>query len=226
MDSAQTERSWTDYDSCLWHTCRIVGAMLDGTVADLEVPPSTFAPKFDAQRELMLASGYFDLGWWGSPGNGSYQPSSGMLVATGRGGLALTAGYFGAQAWVNSRRRQQALADSVPRWLPIQQGVLHVSSHGFYMSSQSGLFPWDWRAIDDARMTGPGVLEFRGSSEQGQVHLQLVSHWSELCFALWAVARHPRHPQLAGAQWLPPGWVAWASAQGYHPPAVLPALGS
>ena len=47
----------------------------------------------------------------------------------------------------------------------------------------------------------------------------IASDWAELVFVLWALARHPRHPQLINGEWLPPGWLEHAEAF-QHPAPV------
>ena len=39
MGSDQRGRLWSEYDSCLWHTCRIVAASMDGSLS--QIPPAT-----------------------------------------------------------------------------------------------------------------------------------------------------------------------------------------
>jgi hypothetical protein len=223
MGGDQRDGLWSEHDSCLWHTCRIVAATVDGSLSQIPPQPTSLTPRFDPALEVMLVNGTFSLNTWGSAGGG-VERSTGFFVATGRAGLTVTAGHMGAQAMSNARRKRQAAADETPRWMQTQWGSLHVSTHGFYMNAAGGLFPWDWPAIDEGRMVGPGLLEFQGESDAGPVRLQLASYWAELCFALWALARHPRHPQFVAGGWLPPNWVTWAAEQGYRPATVVPAV--
>ena len=43
------------------------------------------------------------------------------------------------------------------------------------------------------------------------------SDWAELLFVLWALVRHPRHPQLGNGGWQPPGWQDRCRANGLVP---------
>lgn len=75
--------------------------------------------------------------------------------------------------------------------MPIDTGMIYVSAYGFYLSGEGGLYPWSW---------GFSWI--------------LRSDWAELVFVTWALAVHPRHPQLLTGGWLPPGWLDWAA--GHH----------
>ena|SRR5664279_1060187 len=96
------------------------------------------------QQERIFASGEFSLATWAAPGDGSYMHNGGVFLATGAGGLAMTAAFAGVQAMRNGSRRRQAEALARPRWLTTDRGMLHLGSHGFYLQTDHGLFPWGW----------------------------------------------------------------------------------
>jgi hypothetical protein len=87
-----------------------------------------------------------------------------------------------------------------------------VSTHGFYLQTQSaGLLPWSWGALVSAAMTARSSVHLQGLTAHGKgVSWLLRTPWAELVFVLWALARHPQHPQLLTGSWLPPGWVEHA----------------
>jgi hypothetical protein len=171
-------------------------------------------------EEKILAHGPFELLAWQAPGDGSYMHSNGMVVATGRGGLAMMAGFAAVQAIGNSSRRRDAAAMSQPRWTPIDHGTLAIGNFGFYLHTPTGIHPWSWDGIHLASLTGPGQLSIDGVSANGPVKWILNSHWAELVFMLWASVCNPSHPQMTGRTWLPQDWMtkAWVftmSNQGY-----------
>lgn len=155
-------------------------------------------------EEKILAHGPFELLAWQAPGDGSYMHSNGMVVATGRGGLAMMAGFAAVQAIGNSSRRRDAAPMSQPRWTPIDHGTLAIGNFGIHLAS----------------LTGPGQLSIDGVAANGPVKWILNSHWAELVFMLWASVCNPSHPQMTGRTWLPQDWMtkAWVftmSNQGY-----------
>ncbi len=54
----------------------------------------------------------------------------------------------------------------------------------------------------------------------------LQSDWAELIFITWAIARHPRHPQLVSGGLFPPGWAGHAAAHHHGVPPPAPGLGA
>lgn len=171
-------------------------------------------------EERIVAHGGFQLLAWTSPGDGSYMHNNGMMLATGKGGLAMMAGFAAVQAAGNASRRRQAADMAQPRWIPIDHGTLAVGNFGFYLHSPTGIHAWAWDGIHMASLTGPGQLTIDGMSENGPVKWILNSHWAELVFMLWASVCNPTHPQMTGRTWLPQDWLTKAmvfamSNQGY-----------
>jgi hypothetical protein len=107
----------------------------------------------------------------------------------------------------------------------IDQGTLYVTGYGFYMHNATNLFAWAWSPISTASMVGPGAMQLQGNAEgDRRVSWILRSDWAELVFIVWALTRHPRHPQLIDGTWLPPGWIAWCASQRYPTRLTTPAL--
>ena len=104
-----------------------------------------------------------------------------------------------------------------------QQGTLWVSTHGFYLHTVNGLFPWPYDAIRSAMLVGPGSVHVQGSGDQGPTSWVLDLVWAELLLLMWARRRHPSHPQALGGAWIPPGWADRALASGYDPDRGLSA---
>lgn len=161
-------------------------------------------------EERVLAHGPFTLLSWTAPGNGEYMHNSSTPIATGRGSIAMMAGFAAARAIGNSARRREAKARAQPRWLQIDQGTVSVSNFGFYLHGPHGLAPWSWSGVRAASLTAPGQLSIDGMSESGPVKWLLNSHWAELVFLLWASVCSPHHPQLTGRTWLPEEWLTKA----------------
>jgi hypothetical protein len=97
------------------------------------------------------------------------------------------------------------------------RGNVVVSSQGFYLLDNTGRFDWDWGSIDLMQVVSFSVIVMQGRSTRGPVTWRITSDWAELIFVLWAMWRHPQHPQLVGWSWIPPGWAEWAEWQGYKP---------
>lgn len=210
------------HDTAVWHTCQLNELIDVGQLSTWPFIPATFAPQFAAD-ERVLAVGTFELSEFGAVGDGSYTHDSGMFFATGRGGLTITAAAAAARAIGNSSRRNAARADAAPRWYVIDQGQISVTSHGFYLMSPQGLFPWAYTDLSAVQLNGPGLLWFTGQSQNGPVSWVLATDWAELLFTLWARVCHPQHPQFYGGVWVPPGWRDRLTAAGVAPPRALTA---
>ena len=205
---------WSEHDSAIWHTCEIASRLIAGSVGERPPIACPFPPQIAGDEQLLVQGG-FDLFTHRAAGDGSYNHDGGMYVATGRGGLAMTAGVAAARASANRRRRNVAAAATTPRWVLDDRGCLWVSTAGFYLQTAGGLFPWPWGSVQSAMLTGPATVHVQGSSEAGPVSWTLQSHWSELLFVLWAITVHNQHPSLPNGGWLPPGWRERCAAAGY-----------
>lgn len=198
------EDPWSFHDDAVLYAAVVVGAVLDGAAQYLQPCPTPFPPQIEGERAL--AQGGFTLYTLRAQGDGTYVHQSGMMLATGRGALPLMAGVAAVQAIGNSSRRARARAETVPRWVPDDGGLLYVSTHGFYLQTGTGLHAWTWSAVQAAQMVGPARVCIQGSGQHGPVSWIIEAEWAELLFVLWALTRHPRHPQLHGGSWTPPGW--------------------
>ena len=65
-------------------------------------------------------------------------------------GLALTAAFFGGQAYLNSRRKRAAEADAVERWRHLAHARLTVSTHGIYLGTGEGIMPISWCDVQES----------------------------------------------------------------------------
>lgn len=212
-------RPWTDADSALWHTARLLATVESGVVPDEGI--RTLFPLHDG--EVAIAQGTYTLDSMRAVGDGSYQRSGSFVFGTGALGLALTAGTLAANASQNNAARAQAAADAQVVWRPDHAGLLTVTNLGFWIVTNTGTFWWDWASVDLMQVVAFNTVVLQGRSEHGPVTWRIFSYWSELLFVLWARARHPGHPQLAGRAWLPERWEAWAAAVG-HPLPIAPAV--
>ena len=216
---AQAQRSWTDADQALLYTCHLAGDRLAGRPMRPASVAAPFPPRFSAQ-ERYLATGQFTLSIYDAPGDGTYQHNSGFFFATGRAGLAATAGVAATRAIGNSRRRKQAAQATIAHWLPRYNGILTVSDLGTYMRTMQDFIAWDWAMVESAEVVAFNNVVVAAPTADGRLaHWLLQSPFAELTFLLWATDRYPAHPQLSGHRWLPPNWVPWAREQG-HPPAL------
>lgn len=218
--TGQQTRTWGPYDSALWHTCAVFSAVQKGDFERIPGVGVSFALRRLDLGERIFGSGEMTLSSFTAPGDGSYTHSGGVFMATGRGGLALTAGAAAVRAMGNSSRRRRAEAMAQPRWMPVDSGLMHVGTHGFYLQTVHGLHRWGWESLDSAQVIGVGKVWIQGTSHDGPISWIIESHWSELLFLLWALTLAPQHPQLLDGSWIPPHWIAWATEQGYAPPAM------
>jgi hypothetical protein len=217
---------WTQRDEALRYTCHLAALLARGNdLAHLTEVLAPF-PATNAADERLWAGGPFVLSEYRALGDGSWQVNTPFVFGTGALGVGLVAGSLIGGSVAKSRARRAAQAAAVPRWIPVEQGTLYLSQHGFYLHTPRVL-RWHWAAISGASMVAPATVHFTGASERGPVSWLLQSDWAELLFASWALTIHPRHPQLVTGQWLPPGWLEHAS---FHQrpadpaPGVLPAL--
>ena len=179
-------------------------------VPDYRVP--TLFPLRPA--EIAFAEGPVAVESFHAVGDGSRPSSSTFLATSGRFGLAIGAATY---AIVNANRQAQAVADATPMWRPALHGSVVVTSQGFYLLDHSGKLDWDWDSIELMQVVGFGCVVLQGQSANGPVTWRISSDWAELIFVLWAMARHPGHPQLLERSWIPPRWPEWAEQRGYRP---------
>lgn len=212
------QSGWTHRDDVLLYTCHLAGLMSSG--ADLSEMHEVLAPFPPAAEERLLAAGSFTLSDWRALGDGSWEVSTPFVFGTGALGVGLVAGSLVGGAVARSRARREAAAAAVPRWVPIEHGMLYVSRYSFYLHTPRVL-RWQWAHINAANMVGSGAIHFSGDSKNGPISWLLTSDWAELVFVTWALQQHPRHPQLLTGGWLPPGWVEHARARHQPMPANL-----
>jgi hypothetical protein len=190
----------------LRYTAALASDLLQGR---LPVGAASVAAPFPPQYgpdERLWASGPFQLYELRAPGDGSYVEDGSLFFATGGLGLALTAAFYGVRKAGNNRRRREAEEALVPRWMEVAAGTLYLGTHGLYMHSPHGLWPWSWADIEATDMIGPAWMRFTGQGQNGQVTRSIVSEWAELLFVSWVMARRVRHPQLLDGSWWPGGW--------------------
>lgn len=224
MDAGPARGTWTERDSILWQTCAWVAAAVGGQEV---VPRGTVLTNFAPQGgpdDVLLCAGPFERLTFRALGNGTYDHNGGFFFATGRLGIAVSAGVLLARGLTNHARRTSAAQAAVPRWVVEEQGTFTVGTRGFHLSNSSGVFYWGWGAITSITITGPGYFEMFGESTNGPVHWTFATPWAELIFALWALTCHPRHPQLVTGQWLPSGFLQWVAQHGYEPPLAGPSI--
>jgi hypothetical protein len=213
-------RPWTDADSALWHTVRILFAVDSGQLPDEGI--ATLFPLHPGERPLAQAG--YQLDAMRAIGDGSYQRTGSFAFGTGALGLGLAVGTLAANASSNAAARARAEADAQIMWRPDSAGMLTVTNLGFYLVTATGTFWWNWESIDLMQVLAFNTIALQGRSEHGPVTWRIFSYWSELVFVLWARARHPAHPQLPDGRWLPENWAPWAARMGH--PLPLPPTAS
>ena len=207
-------RPWTGQDFVWWNTAGVLTSLAHRR------RPNPVSPVVDPVRrhlgpdEVMLASADAELLLF-RRGDATYNPSRGFFLAGGPVGLALTAAFFGGQAYVNSRRKRAAQADAVERWRHLASARVTVSTHGIYIGTGEGVMPVPYADIPEIQLTGVGEVVIAATNARGSARWKLRTQWAELILVLWAAQYMPEHPQLAGATWLPGDWMLHAAAHGY-----------
>lgn len=212
----------SSHDTAIWHSIHICELIDVGSLESWQSVGTTFVLR-NGPDERALVTGPFRLNDYVPVGDGTYTHNSGMMLATGRGGLAMSAGFMAVQAAGNAMRKQAAAAAAQPRWHVIEQGQIWVTQYGFYRATPHGLFAWTYGAIGSAQMVGPGALWMTGDSTNGPVSWILESDWAELILLLWARAVGIDHPQTSGPGWIPPGWPERVIDAGQQLPRALSA---
>lgn len=207
----------TPYEAAIWRTVALNQALDHGVLGSLPQIPTHFPLRL-GHGERVFATGPFALRDHIALGDGQYTHQSGMMLASGPAGLALTGAFAIGQAIGNSSRRSRAQAMATPQWHVIGQGQLFVSNSGFYLDTGRNLWPWGFSDITSVRLVNPGAILINGESREGPVAWILESDWAELIFTLWARLIHPQHPQFLGHAWIPPGWVDRARESKYGLP--------
>lgn len=211
----EPQRPWTGQDFVWWHTAGVLSAVRSGR------RPNPVSPMVDPVRrafsadEVMLASCDAEMLVY-RRGDATYNPSRGFFLAGGPVGLALTAAFFGGQAYLNSRRRKAAEADAVEKWRHLADARLTVSTHGIYIGTGEGIMPVAFRDVQEVMLTGTGEVVMAAANSSGSARWKLRAQWAELVLVLWAVQYLPEHPQVAAGAWLPGDWFLHAAAHGYE----------
>lgn len=214
---------WTNRDEVLRYTCHLAALMAGGhSTKDVAEVLAPFPPAH-GNDEKLWATGGFVLSDFRSLGDGTWQVNTPFVFGTGAVGLGLVAGSLVGGSIAKSRARRAAQAAAVPRWVPIEHGTLYLSEYGFYLHTPAVL-RWHWSALTGASVVSPATVHFTGDSANGPVSWLLQSDWAELLFVSWALAIHPRHPQLLTGGWLPQGWLDHARCH-HRPPEPAPAAG-
>ncbi|MDO5728604.1 MAG: hypothetical protein Q4P71_03140 [Actinomycetaceae bacterium] len=156
-------------------------------------------PTFDAVNERMIATGHFQVHQY-MPKNEAYRPVSGLFLATGKIGLMLTAAVMGTQYVVNRRRKARAIEEARVKWRLIGEGVITISTHGFYLEDEKGIYHWSWKGIAQAELTAPGHFMMVTNEQPVPTRWIIATEWAELLLLLWAHHRHPTHPQYVNYQ--------------------------
>ncbi|WP_247595338.1 hypothetical protein [Actinomyces procaprae] len=208
------QRPWTGQDFVWWNTAGVLTALRAGR------RPNPVSPVVDPIRaafsgeEVMLASCDAEMLVW-RRGDATYNPSRGFFLAGGPVGLALTAAFFGGQAYLNSRRKRAAEADAVEKWRHLAYARLTVSTHGIYLGTGEGVMPIAFADVQEVQLTGVGEVVMAAANASGSARWKLRGQWAELVLVMWAARYLPGHPQLVGRTWLPADWFAHAAAWGY-----------
>lgn len=198
----QPDPGWTERDSILVHTLMIVHATIEDRLHERPFLASRFALAYPDER--LVASGAYDLQWWGAAGDGSWSVGSTFVGGTGRLGAAMVVGSIVGSSIAKSRARSKATGDAAIRWRPVDRGTVHITSHAFYLTDgMHGHRSYGWDSLNQIDVVEPGAVQFTGTTDQGTQTWLLASPWAELVFAYWILARRHPHPQWIDGSWFP-----------------------
>lgn len=201
MGNERSEPAWTYRDEALIFTLRAVAAVSSGRPDQLAVVPTNFA--IEHADERVIVTGPYAQDWYGAIGDGSYQRSSFIAFGSGRLGASVLAASVLGSAMSNRRAERNARAAAADAWRHVDDGHVHVSTHGFYLDGAAGHRRFNWWAIHESDIA-PGAVAFGGVAGDGSTQRWLIrSEYAELLFALWCLARHPMHPAFQDGSWYP-----------------------
>ena len=205
---------WTHEELLLWETARVVGAIIRSEPVHGHPAPFAMHLAGDGSEGLLVASG-FQRRWLGIAGDGTYRTSTTFVGGFSPLGVVLGAATLGASAVGNARRRAKAARAATECWRPLDQGVVHVSTHGFYLDVAGRLFGFRWGCVQRMTLLAPGVVQFTAEMATGSVETyEVTSGAAEAMFAFWCLAACRSHPQFVGLVWLPEGFVSRVRTSG------------
>lgn len=199
---------WGQRDRMLLRTAQVIHAYVHGEFDQILPVPVDFAVGGSYPDNRIVAVAPFSLHCLQSRPAGSPVHEGAFFFATGRGGLAVTAGAAIGRAVVNARRRAAAASTAQPAWHHLDDGMVCINQFGFYLRTPTHLAWWDWDSILECHMAAPGRVGMLRTTPGGQDTYLLESDLAELLFASWAVVRQPQHAQFLRRVWLLPDWVA------------------
>lgn len=201
--AAGPQIDWTSYESMLWETARVVGAVLRNE--ELPYKPCNFALSLGSgYDEVLIASAPFCRDWLGAIGNGDYQKSTTFVGGFSPVGVMLGAATLGASAIGNARRKSAAAAAASVVWRQLDAGLIHITTKGFYLEAQGQISPFGFWSIQRMDLIGPGNVQWSASMADGTSQtFRFASDAAEMAFVLWALACCPYHSQLHDFTWLP-----------------------
>lgn len=213
MARTQDQAPWLPQDDALLLSCHLITDIRAG-----RVPPQR-APTIFVLPSGVVAFTYgpcrvFELR---AAGDGSYQTSGSFAFGTGTLGLALVAGSMIGNAAANSRARSQAQANAQVVFRHQFDANLYVTNNGFIFHNQTGVHTWTSSDVTAMQVLEPNSVIMQGQSDRGPLNWRINSPYAELIFVLWAIDRHPQHPQLLDGSWLAPGWPDHARRYGHDP---------
>ncbi|WP_328331437.1 MULTISPECIES: hypothetical protein [unclassified Streptomyces] len=209
------QHGWNVLDDHLLYTCGVVHDVAAGRIGE-RAPIPTRARLH--QGELSLAVGPAARSTWRALGNGSYVNSS--TVAFGSASFVI--GSMVGSAVGNAARRNKAISDAQPRWLPDGPGELTVTDRRAVFGQQQNPLDLGWTGLDSVELIAPEIVQcsFQDTYGKGYMTVQLHTLWASLVFVLAARTAFPAHPRLLQGDWLPPGFEARCAAMGRHCPQV------
>lgn len=211
---------WTKQDQAILVSCQIIGDICRGRVPPMRAQ-TMFALPPDAVAFVSGPARIFELR---AAGDGSYTTNGSFVFGTGRLGMAMMAGSLIGNAVANSRARSQAMADAQVAFRFQFEAGMYVANTGFIFHGAEGVFTWLYGDVHAMQLIEPNTVLMQGASGRGTVTWKMVSPYAELILVLWALERHPQHPQLCDGSWLADGWLEYARAQGYDPGLTSPVL--
>lgn len=207
------EESWSPQDQAMYLTCLIIDDIIHRRVPAIRAQ-TMFAMK---PGSAAFVSGPTRVDELRAAGDGSYSRSGGFVFGTGTLGMALVAGSLIGNAVSNNRARNQAMANAQVTFRHQFDGTLFACNDGWIFHTAQGVYNWDFGSVGAMQVIAPNTVLMQGQSDRGPLTWRIISPYAELIFVLWALERHPQHPQLVDGSWLSSEWIAFARSHGRDP---------
>lgn len=198
-DGSERSQDEERRDYALADTFTLIEDLVNGHADEIEPVRPGFALR--SADELVVAEGRYEMHWWGPVDEQlSTDARSVNPAATGSGDVPSTL----LDTEQAEELERDGAGDRTARWRTVDDGILSLTNHGFYLSEgATGQRRFGWDDIVAASMVSPGMVELTAATGDNGQRRRIVSDWAEALFALWAFTRDRSHPQWLDGSWYP-----------------------